>query len=198
MTRAVQGARSAASSNQSTGAFDQVAKPSLNPPAGKDVTVSHVLGEITWLMSQSLRHSAFSIADLAWFAMPAIASRQFHLFRDGDRPVGAALWGFPPAAAEERLSKALPSPVNPIGPSDWSGGPNLWLVDLVAPFATTGNRQLEIMLGDLMTGPFKGREFRMLRLDPLTAAGSVAVIGADAGQRLIAEIAAAIPGASLQ
>jgi cytolysin-activating lysine-acyltransferase len=187
-----------ASPNQQTGAFDQVAKPTRNPQDTKDVTVSHVLGEITWLMSQSRRHSSFSIADLAWFAMPPIAGRQFHLFRDGGRPVGVALWGFPPPAAEERLAKALPSPANPLGPGDWTGGANLWLVDLIAPFATVENRQVELMLGDLMIGPLKGREFRMLRLDPVTGAGSAAVITADAGQRLISEIAAALPRGQMQ
>jgi cytolysin-activating lysine-acyltransferase len=152
------------------------------------------LGEITWLITQSARHRHFQAAELTWLLLPPIIARQFHIFRQGERPIGAALWGFPPPDAEARLSNALPSPTNRLGPEEWTGGGPLWLVDLIAPFATAENRHLELMLGDLMTGPFKGKEFRMLRIDPETGAGSAAVVGADAGQRLVADIAAAMEG----
>ena len=55
-------------------------------------TVSHLLGEITWLMTQSPLHKAMQIGDIEWLAMPALIHRQFYIFRDGDRPVGLALW----------------------------------------------------------------------------------------------------------
>ncbi len=166
-------------------------RQSKNPLSG-GLTVSHVLGELTWLASQSARHAAFNVADLAWFLMPPIALRQFHLFRDGARPVGAALWAFPPPAAEERLSAEMPSPHNKLEQKDWSGGTNLWLVDLIAPFATPQNRQLEVMLGDLLTGPFKGKEFRMLRIDAEKGTPSTAVVATDAGEKLIAGMAATL------
>ncbi len=156
------------------------------------VTVSQVFGELTWLVSQSPRHAAFHVADLTWLLMPPIAARQFHLFRDGNRPVGAALWAAPPPAAEERIAKQPLSPQNRLEVDEWTGGERLWLAELLAPSATAENRQIEVMLGDLMTGPFKGREFRMLRLDPETGDGSAAVIGADAGNELVSRIAKVI------
>lgn len=158
------------------------------------VTVSQILGEITWLVTQSARHGGFPAAELSWLLLPPIASRQFHIFREGERPIGAALWGFPPPDAEARLSKALPSPSNRLAPEEWAGGGPLWLVDLIAPFATEENRHKELMIGDLVTGPFKGREFRMLRIDPETGEGSAAIVGSDAGRRLVAEIAGAMKG----
>lgn len=161
------------------------------PPTGQ-VTISQVLGEITWLITQSARHGSYPVAELSWLVLPPIAARQFHIFRQGERPIGAALWAFPPPAAEARLGEALPSPSNRLAPEEWTGGGPLWLVDLVAPFATAENRHIELMLGDLMTGPFKGRAFRMLRIDPETGAGSVAIVEADAGNRLVAEMAAAM------
>jgi cytolysin-activating lysine-acyltransferase len=161
-------------------------------PTTSQVTVSQILGEITWLITQSARHGRFPAAELSWLVLPPIAARQFFLFREGERPIGAALWGFPPPEAEARLSNALPSPTNRLAPEEWTGGGPLWLVDLIAPFATADNRHIELMLGDLMTGPFKGKEFRMLRIDPATGAGSAAVVGADAGQRLVAQIADAM------
>lgn len=55
-------------------------------------TVSQVLGEITWLMTQSPRHKAIPLGDLEWLLMPAILLRQFRIFYKGEQPVGVALW----------------------------------------------------------------------------------------------------------
>lgn len=39
------------------------------PPPGHAKTISAVLGEIVWLMSQSPLHKQFFISDLEWFVM---------------------------------------------------------------------------------------------------------------------------------
>lgn len=157
--------------------------------ANRPVLVSEVLGELAWLMSQSPRHGAFPVAEINWLLMPPIMQKQFHLFREGSRPVGAALWAFPPADAEARLARALASPDNRLRDDEWQGGEHLWLVDLIAPFATAENRQIEIMIADLMTGPFKGKEFRMLTIDPSTGQGSATIVDANAGGRLASQTA---------
>jgi hypothetical protein len=43
-------------------------------------TVAQVLGEITWLMTQSPRHKAVPLGDLEWLVMPALLLRQFRIF----------------------------------------------------------------------------------------------------------------------
>jgi RTX toxin acyltransferase family len=43
-------------------------------------TVSQVLGEITWLMTQSPRHRSIPLGDLEWLLMPAILLKQFRIF----------------------------------------------------------------------------------------------------------------------
>lgn len=63
----------------------------MNAPPATAHMVSHVFGELVWLFTQSSRHAALPAAELAWLLMPAIAARQFHLFRDGGRPIGAAV-----------------------------------------------------------------------------------------------------------
>lgn len=158
----------------------------------QSVTVSHVFGEIAWLISQSARHTTFKVSDLAWLVMPAIPTRQFHLFRDGDAPLGVALWCYPTPEGEQVLSRGPLSPDNRLAPEEWAGGTNLWLVDLIAPFASSANRQLELMLGDLMTGPFKGREFRMLRTDAESGNVNFTTVDSQAGGRLVREVASAI------
>ena len=40
--------------------------------SGGPVTVSHLLGEMTWLLTQSPLHRAFSIGDIEWLVMPAL------------------------------------------------------------------------------------------------------------------------------
>src|SRR4051812_12670927 len=53
------------------------AREQTGPPSK---TVAQVLGEITWLMTQSPRHKATPLGDLEWLLMPAILLRQFRIF----------------------------------------------------------------------------------------------------------------------
>lgn len=147
-------------------------------------TVSHMLGEMTWLLSQSPLHRGLAIGDLEWLVMPALIHQQFYLFRDGDRPLGLALWAQTDATGEAKLERGLIEPENHLTLEEWRGGDRLWLVDLVAPFSDAANRQREIMIADLISGPLKGRAFRLHRTDSGTGQRIVQVVEADAGDRL--------------
>ncbi|MCW8344268.1 toxin-activating lysine-acyltransferase, partial [Stenotrophomonas sp. SG1] len=57
-------------------------------PAPK--TVAQMLGEITWLMTQSPIHKQLFIGDLEWFAMPAILVEQFRIFYGPNSPAAVA------------------------------------------------------------------------------------------------------------
>jgi hemolysin-activating ACP:hemolysin acyltransferase len=48
--------------------------------------VAQVLGEITWLMTQSPRHKQVPLGDLEWLVMPAILLKQFRMFYKGEQP----------------------------------------------------------------------------------------------------------------
>jgi cytolysin-activating lysine-acyltransferase len=74
-------------------------------------------------------------------------------------------------------------PVNRLTLEEWKGGDRLWLVDLVAPFADEENKQRQIMLADLISGPLAGREFKFHQTDP-SGRRVVQVVAADAGERL--------------
>ena len=148
------------------------------------LTVSHFLGEMTWLLTQSPLHRSFSIADIEWLLMPALLHEQFYMFRDGQQPVGLALWAKCSPTAAAKLDKGMVEPENRLSLDEWKGGDQIWLVDLIAPFANTENKQREIMIADLITGPLKGQEFRFHQTDPATGKRSVQVVSADAGDRL--------------
>lgn len=154
-------------------------------------TVSHLLGEMTWLLTQSPLHRHFQIGDLEWLVMPALLTEQFYLFRDAGRPVGLATWAKCGPEAERKLDGGMIEPGNRLSLDEWRSGDRLWLVDLVAPFADASNRQREIMLADLISGPLAGVEFRFHQTDPATGKRDVKTVTADAGARLREAIAAA-------
>jgi cytolysin-activating lysine-acyltransferase len=93
-------------------------------------TVSQVLGEITWLMTQSPRHKAVPLGDLEWLLMPAILLRQFRIFYQGKQPVGVALW----ALADEAVAKRIDGGEKRLSAAEWKSGKNKRVVELVAPF----------------------------------------------------------------
>src|SRR5688500_10318106 len=163
---------------------------------GTAPTVSHILGEMVWLLTQSPLHRALQIGDIEWLCMPALLKRQFYLFRDGDQPVGLALWAKCGPEAETKLDRGMIEPENRLTLEEWESGDRVWLVDLIAPFANIENRQREIMIADLISGPLKGVEFRFHQTDPATGERKVQTVSADAGEKLKSAIEAATRSAN--
>lgn len=120
-------------------------------PAGGAKTISAILGEIVWLMSQSALHKQFFISDLEWFVMTPVLLQQFRLFYAKDRPIGVVFWGFVSAEVEERLKAGTTK----LRPQDWKSGDRLWVVEAVAPFGGA-----EEMVKDLKAKVFKEREIK--------------------------------------
>jgi cytolysin-activating lysine-acyltransferase len=117
-------------------------------PAPK--TVSQMLGEITWLMTQSPVHKQLFIGDLEWFAMPAILVEQFRIFYGPNSPAAVAFWAMVSEETEERLKAGA----HKLRADEWKGGERPWLIELVAPFGG----QDEI-LADLSASVFGGKPF---------------------------------------
>lgn len=164
-------------------------------PAFDDApTVSHMLGEMTWLLTQSPLHRAFSIGDIEWLIMPALIHQQFYTFRDGDQPVGLALWAKCDPNAEKKLKAGMIEPENRLTLNEWASGDRIWLVDLIAPFNTEENRHREIMMADLISGPLKGKAFFFHQTDLNSGTRTVQSVAADAGEKLKAAIEAAVAG----
>jgi cytolysin-activating lysine-acyltransferase len=121
-------------------------------PAGAARTVSAVLGEVVWLLTQSPQHKqSFFLGDLEWMAMPPILLQQFRLFYAKDRPIGVVLWAF----VDEEVEARLLSGNARLRPQDWKSGDRLWIVEAVAPFGGTDE-----MLKDLKAKVFPDREVR--------------------------------------
>jgi cytolysin-activating lysine-acyltransferase len=121
-------------------------------PAGAARTVSAVLGEMVWLLTQSPQHKqAFFIGDLEWMAMPPILLQQFRMFYAKDKPIGVVLWAYVNDEVESRLLSGNAR----MRPQDWKCGDKLWVVEALAPFGGTDE-----MLKDLKAKVFPEREVR--------------------------------------
>lgn len=157
---------------------------------GAPNTVAEALGQVVWLLAQSPVHKELRIKDLEYTFMPAIVHEQFRVFRFGrlpaadpaelakfpdlgagritqegleTMPLGIAIWAKLSPAAEAKLEKS-----ERLVLADWKSGDRVWLVELISPFATKENRLTEIMLQDLMQGPFSTTPFHLHRTDPST------------------------------
>ena len=141
--------------------------------AARKPTVSHMLGEITWLLTQSPTHKHFALADLEWLVMPPLLLEQYRVFHGETTPVGVALW----ASLSEEAEAKLNAGVGRLRPDEWKSGDRLWLVDLIAPFATPDNKMVEQMLADLMNTALKGQRFKFHKTDPATGKRDTVEIG---------------------
>ncbi|MEA3053918.1 MAG: cytolysin-activating lysine-acyltransferase [Sphingomonadales bacterium] len=153
-------------------------------PAGEAPTVSHLLGEMTWLLSQSPLHRHLAIGDLEWLIMPPLIHRQFYVFRDGSKPIGLALWANCGPEAEAKLEGGMALPENRLTLEDWNSGETAWLVELVAPFQDAQNGHRDLMIADLVSGPLEGRAFKFHETDLATGRRAVKTVAGDAGEKL--------------
>ncbi|HVQ67005.1 MAG TPA: toxin-activating lysine-acyltransferase [Bradyrhizobium sp.] len=103
-------------------------------------TVSQVLGEITWLMTQSPRHKSIPLGDLEWLVMPAILLKQFRMFYKGEQPVGVAVW----ALVDDLVAKRIDAGDKRLTAVEWKSGPNMRVLDVVAPFGAEAEMREQI------------------------------------------------------
>ncbi len=163
---------------------------------GAPRTVAEAIGQIVWLLSQSSLHRELKIKALEWSFMPAVVSEQFRIFRFGPTPglsdadpasfaqfgltregletlpLGVAIWANLSEAAEAKLEGG-----EQLTAQDWNSGDRTWLVELICPFATPENKLSQIMLLDLINGPFKGRVFHLHRTDAETGKREKVTLG---------------------
>ena len=132
-------------------------------PEELKTTISHALGEIVWLLSQSPIYKRMAIGDLEWMVMPPMMHNQFRIFKNGKQPVGLALWAYLSEAAEERmLAQNKKGTQFQLKPEEWKSGDRLWLVELVCPFANAENKLTEHLLNDLTQHVFKDQKFKFI------------------------------------
>ncbi len=119
-------------------------------------TVAQVLGEITWLLTQSPVHKQMFVGDLEWFAMAPVLLEQFRIFNGPQHPVGVALW----ARVGEETEARLEAGAHKLRPDEWKSGERPWMIELVAPFGGQDE-----MIADLGKAVFANEPFKFHRLN---------------------------------
>lgn len=105
------------------------------PAAGQarragEPTPASVLGEMVWLYAASELHRRWPIAAINHWLMPAIAHRQYRIYRRNRRPVGLVTWAQMSAEVETAYVRNTRS----LQPQDWTSGDRNWVIDFIAPF----------------------------------------------------------------
>lgn len=114
-----------------------------------------LLGTVSWLMlaAPSTRHTLLS--DLEWRVMPALVLNQAKIYMREDTPVAYVSWArLSPEVA--RRFRAMP---HRLAPGEWKCGPEVWLVDVLAPFGG-----IQEVMRDLRANVLPGEVLRQLAL----------------------------------
>lgn len=120
--------------------------------ANNNKTVSQVMGEITWLLTQSQIHKNMFISDLEWFVMPAILLEQFRIWNGPNgTPAAFATFAYVSKETDERLENGA----HKLAPQEWQGGSIPWVMEIICPFGGTD----EIMI-DLIKNVFPNQVFK--------------------------------------
>lgn len=119
------------------------------------ISLESTLGAIVLLASRSQSHKFLFMSDLEWLVMPAIAQKQFMLFRNPkNEPVAFVSW----AKVSVDVEKRLLSGQTKLQPQDWNSGDKLYVMDVVSPFA-----QGKEVLNQLQQNQLKGQDVNILR-----------------------------------
>ena len=109
---------------------DEAVEGKSSSPHALPSSPSQVLGDALWLMSQSAAHKHLFLADIDWLVMPPILTRQFRLFKVGNRPYAFVSWASLNDEVVARVTGGNPR----LSPGEWKSGDQAWLIDVVAPF----------------------------------------------------------------
>ena len=122
---------------------------------GANKTISQMLGEVTWLLTQSPIHKQLFVGDLEWFCMPPIIHRTFRIFYGPDTPAGVVFY----ANVSEETDARLMAGAHKLRSEEWVGGEIPWLIELIAPFGA----QEEIM-ADFALNIYPDKSFKYHRV----------------------------------
>jgi hemolysin-activating ACP:hemolysin acyltransferase len=162
--------------SEGTAANDPVAGPSsgaeltdgeLRNRAALSKRMAAAFGDALTVLMRSPHYKHYSLADMEWLVLPAIATGQFSLADAQHKqigisaPVALVLWASVSAEVDQRLGDTN-QPIIRLKPQDWKSGDILWIV-----VAEGAPGVVAKLLETLRKTTFKGKPTK------------VAVIGAD-------------------
>ncbi|MCE8510972.1 toxin-activating lysine-acyltransferase [Ruegeria pomeroyi] len=97
-----------------------------------DAQKMQAYGEICWLWGISNMHQEWPTGLQSRIVLPAVASGQFHVLKNGAFPVAYCSWAF----LNEDVEKKYILNTNSLEHTDWNSGSRLWFIDWISPFST--------------------------------------------------------------
>jgi hemolysin-activating ACP:hemolysin acyltransferase len=122
---------------------------------------SVAFAQIVSVLMRSPRYRHYTLGDLEWLVVPALATGQWRVVGAQSKqngvsfPVAVALWARVSAEVDKKLSENLQVPIR-LRPDEWKSGDILWLVDAVGD-----PRIVPQLLKQLLETSFKGREAKV-------------------------------------
>jgi cytolysin-activating lysine-acyltransferase len=119
------------------------------------ISVESTLGAISILAMKSQTHKYLFLSDYEWLILPAIATKQFALFRGKqNEPVAFISW----ASVSKQVEKRLTDKTSKLQPADWKSGDNTYIIDIICPFGPSKG-----LLKQLNEKQFKGKNVKVLQ-----------------------------------
>lgn len=135
----------------------EVGTSPIRPAAPDPNDQSAAVGKAIWVLVHSPIHKHMFISELEWMLLPPIALKQYRVWVRSGVPVAYACW----AHLSDDAEVALKAGVRRVPAEAWASGPNLWLIDAVAPF---GGR--DEVLATLKNEVFGERSVKSLQATP--------------------------------
>lgn len=129
---------------------------SKNPPDQGQHTVSGVLGEIVWLMTQSPSHKRLFVGELEWYVMEPMMLSQFRIYRKEKKPIGVVIWAW----VNDEIHQRLKSGNTRLRGKEWHSGEHAWIVDVVSPFGDPS-----YLVNHLADNVFQDKPYHYLHTD---------------------------------
>lgn len=107
-----------------------------------------VLGEATWLLMHAKHQQHYALFQLAALVLTPIKLDQFRIYRGAKGPVGFVAWAW----MSDEASDDYAHDRRLLTPDDIHSGPDLWLIEMVAPFG-----HLPAIARDLRDRVFPGK-----------------------------------------
>lgn len=116
---------------------------------------TQLLGEVTWLYSNSDLHREWQVQSMMQWVMPAIMYRQFRIYHEQGKAIAYVAWAY---LSEEVEEAYMIDPLS-LQPKDWKSGDRGWIVDFIVPFG-----HLWPVVSDLRSNVFRGEIGKAIRV----------------------------------
>lgn len=150
-------------SGAAPGSASRLTPAMLGAAASKLVAAS--VGDIAVVFSRSPAHKHYTLADIEWMILPAVAHGQVYVAEAMNKasgfraPIAVVTWALVSEEVDRRLSADLSHRIR-LRPDEWKGGDIAWIVDIAGMPAGTRHA-----LQWLKVGPFKDRDVKLVVRD---------------------------------